>query len=386
MLLMVAVAGGLIYLGIVIYPPIHNAIMGLGNISSNGELPYIDDPYLDEAQPDEQEQIPARRPAQALRAVYAPPTLLGDAAALDAFLDSLPGAGLNAVMVDIKDRQGHVLHRTQNQNAIDWEAVAPDAFDLAGLSSRLEDRGLSLIVRMQTFRDAAAAGGNPDYAVQYRAPGTRWFDNFPGAGGRPWLNPHSEGARQYITDLALEAVELGAVMVVLDDFQFPTNSLTQDAYFGDTQGLSRAERLRQFADELTEILDEQGARLAVHMTSVSLASEPNLTLFGGPAADILSGHTLLSALPYQFPFGFAAEGLELQNPLENLDYTLTQIVSHATQLTESGLIVLLQGGSLPGGVQYTDEQIRAQSERLAQLGVREFIFYSPHESHYQLAG
>ena len=380
---MIAIVGGLVYLGMIIYPPIHDAIMNWRTYSATVDPTppiIVLDPTNGEEPDETPEPEPPPRPAEYLRAIYAPPELVSDPSAFDAFLDTLPGADLNAVMIDIKNAQGQVLHTSQVPNAVAWDAVVPGAIDLAELNQRLADRNLALIVRMSAFGDETAAIGNANYAVRANsADGPRWLD----WNNRRWLNPHSEGARQYLTDLALEAVELGAVMVVLDELRFPPNSETI-AVFPGADGLTRAQRLRQFADELTATLSEHEARLAIYMPSVALASPPNTTLFGGPAADILSEHTMLGALPYQFPAWFASEDLALPNPLEDLDYTIERIIAHAREQTDSQLIVLLQGGSLPEGAQYTDEQIMAQIDTLTRLGVREFVLFSPEVWQYQL--
>ena len=384
---MILLVGGLGYLGFIIYPPIHSAIMNWGETRSVETLPVPDD-VTGAENGDPLPPAPPPTPPRStdnIRAIYAPPALVNNEPALSAFLQSLPDAGINAVMVDIKDNAGQILHTSQHPQAA--ALTAEGAFDLGALSLQLEDLGLALIVRMSAFRDESAARAQPGWAVNFRGPGMLWLDNFPNMGGRPWLNPHSADARQYLIELSLEAVRLGAVMVVMDDFQFPPNSMYgQDAYFGDTGGMTRAERLRGFADELTDRLANSGARFAIYMTALTIASEPNTTFYGGPAEDILGRYTVLSALPYQFPFGFEAEGISLPNPLENLEYTLRQILPRITARIDSQPVVVLQGGSLPGGVQYTDEQVRSQVEILERLGVREFIFYAPYVGHYQVLG
>ena len=385
------IVAGLVYLGILIYPPIHSAIMNWESGRGNAALPQL--PGTGATEPgDEQQAVVAPPPvvrAGNLRAVYAPPALLADEAGFGAFISGLSGAGLNAVMVDIKSADGEVLFASQNQNANDWGAVVEDAFDLAALSEQLAGEGLFLVVRMSAFRDEIAARGQYSYSVLWQGAdtGLRWLDNLPGV-GRPWLSPHSEGARAYITELALEAAEAGAVMVVLDDVQFPPNSLTDDAYFGETGGLSRTQRLAAFAQDITETLAREGVRAAIYMPAIELvADQPNITFFGGPPAEILAEHTVLGALPYQFPpLGFESELLQLPDPLDDLSDTLTQVIGAVRGLTDSGLIVLIQGGSLPlGGMHYTDEQIMAQVETLAGLGIEEFIFFATYVGQYQLA-
>jgi len=389
-LFVIVALGGLIYLGTLIYPPVHSAIMnweaGRG-VVQQPQLPGGGGAGEPEAPVTEQQVVttsPAARVGN-LRAVYAPPALLADRAAFSAFISGLTDAGLNAVMVDIKNADGQVLFASDNRNANDWEAVVPGAFDLGELSEQLAGEGLSLVVRMSAFRDEIAARGNNDYYVMFEGTEMRWLDNLPGV-GRPWLNPHSEGARAYLTELALEAVGLGAVMVVLDDVQFPPNSLVQ-ADFGDTGGLGRNARLAAFAEEFTGALAAVGARGAIYMPAINLASdEPNVTFFGGSPAEILSEYTVLGALPFQFPFGFESESLQLPNPTEDLSATLTQVIRAVGGQVLGSTIVLIQGGSLPGGVQYTDAQIRGQVETLAGLGINEFIFYATYVGHYQVGG
>jgi len=391
-LFVVVSLGGLVYLGTLIYQPVHDAIMNWEPGRRDVQQPQLPGSGTAE-QPDPGEQAVSTPPPVAvragnLRAVYAPPALLADTAAFDEFIAGVAQAGMNAVMVDIKNPDGQVLFASANQNANDWEAVVDNAFDLGELGERLDQEGLSLVVRLSAFRDEIAARGNHDYAVMWQGQdsGTMWLDNFAAMGGRPWLSPHSQGARAYLTDLALEAVEHGAVMVVLDDVQFPPNSLTQDAYFGETGGLSRTQRLAAFAEEFTAALAGVGARGAVYIPAIHLvADEPNVTFFGGPPAEILGEYTVLGALPYQFfASGFESEILQLPDPLEDLAHTITQLLAAVRVQTDTNLIVLIQGGSLPGGAQYTDQQILGQVETLAGLGVEEFIFFAPYVGHYQL--
>jgi len=376
--LVVLAVFGLGYLGFVSYTPIYNAIMNRTQASSQPSPP----PQVPEASiPEEPEEAPPPEPEPAVpekfRAIYLPAALLKDNAALNSFLEGLKDTSLNAVMVDIKDKSGQVLFASQNQQANKWQAVAPDAIDLSALAARLEEQGLSLLVRMSAFRDEMAARGDKQLAVNYRAYGTLWLDNFQHLGGKPWLNPYSAGAQQYLLDLALEAVDCGARLVVLDDFCFPPNSMTGDAFFGDTQGVSRADVLKSFAQKFEETLSQKEARGAVYLTGAALAGGPNPTLYGGEAADIAAGRVLLGALPYQFSAeGFTSGKLTLRQPLQDPADTVKQVANLALQeLGDREVIALIQGGVEPQGVSYTAQQIVDQIKALEELGLEEYVLY-----------
>lgn len=384
--LIILAAIGLGYLGFVSYQPIYNAIMNRGEASPPAPLPP-ESPQASAAPPEEESPVPAPEPlppAQ-LQAVYLPPALMNNPAALERFLEEVENSSLNAVMVDIKDQSGQVLFATQNQQAMDWQAVSAQALDLSAFARRLEERGLFLVARMSAFRDETAARGDGKLAINYRAYGTLWLDNFQNQGGKPWLNPYSSGARQYLLDLALEAADCGAVLVVLDHVCFPPNSLTGDAYFGEAPGRSRAEALTAFAQEAQGALAQKGARGAIYLTGSALADEPNPTVYGGPAADIAAEHILLGALPYQFSDGYSTQKLTLRRPLEDPAATVKEVAALAQrELKERSVIPLIQGGAEPQGMVYTAQQIAAQIQALNALGLEEFILYCTDYTAYLL--
>lgn len=382
---------GLGYLGFISYQPIYNAVMNRGKDKPEPPPVEVSQPEGDPEAPDvitQPEPEPPPQTVTGLKGVYLPNSLVMNPAQLNAFLDGLADTSINAVMVDIKDKSGKVLFSTKHPEAREWDAIASGAFDLSSLNQLLSDRGLSLIVRMSAFRDETAARGNTDYAVCYRAPGTTWLDNFPEMGGKPWLNPYSQGARDYLTQLALEAVDCGAALVVLEDYHFPPNSLTGDAYFGDTGGASRNQALADFARQLEEAVSAKGARSAIYITTVALAAEPNLTTYGGDAADIPADTVMLGALPYQFFDGYSTDLLTISKPLSDPGATVKQAVTFAQgQLGERQIIPLIQGGNEPHlEIVYNAGQIAGQIKALEGLGIEEYLLYCTSPDAYLLEG
>ncbi len=368
--------------GYLSYEPVYNAIMGR-NAESEPSAPPSQMPSEPEAvsgsAPEPAPELESEPEPGPLRAVYLPPELAGNSTRLQTFLDT-HAAGetpVNTVLVDIKDKQGRVLFATRNELAAQAGAVVPEAIDLRELAQTLRNSGLGLAVRLSAFSDAAAAHFDSNMAVQYRAPGTLWLDNFPEQGGKPWLNPYSEAARGYIAELALEAAECGARYIMLDDCQFPPNSLTSDAFFGETGALTRAALLAGFVSGLEERLAEQGAACGVYVTAAALAAGANETIYGGEPVDILGGRIVLGCLPYQFPpEGYDTGGLQIKRPLENPDLTVRQAAAFAAEkLPGVTITALVQGGNEPEGVSYLARQLMRQADELARLGIEEYILY-----------
>ena len=362
----------LVLFGFLIYEPVSNAIMNWGE-SGTGILPSLPFPGSGEGETPPEAQQPEEGGLSAaavggggLRGVWAPSGLVQNPQAFEQFVASLPGAGLNAVMVDIKDGGGNILFESGDSDAIAFGAVVEDAFDLAALTARLADDGIYLIARMGAFSDEVAARGDTNLAVAFQQPGMLWLDNYAAAGGRPWLNPNSPDARDYLTRLAVEATRLGASLVVVDDLRFPPNSLA-NAHFGDMAG-GRVGVLSGFVDEITAAVEQAGGRLAVYMPAIFLADDtPNQTFFGGWPGDILGNTTVLGALPQQFPAGgFSSENLTLEAPAQDTMGTLSQIAEFGLEHLEGELILLIGGGA---------DYITPQAELLLSLGIEEFILF-----------
>jgi len=171
----------------------------------------------------------------------------------------------NTVMVEIKNADGYVLFNSSNQRALAWGAVTEDTVDLSALAEFLLERQLYLAVSMSSFLDPIAARADRlNNAIIHRPTGQIWLDNTLDLGGRPWLNPFSASAREYLMQIALEAADMGAVLVVFDNYHFPLD-VTNSADFGYIGGFTRSQVLTAFADEMHYALGERDIRFAVQM-------------------------------------------------------------------------------------------------------------------------
>lgn len=311
---------GLVCLGVMLYRPIYDAVMQFGEslrqsepVSSSGPEPDTG-PEPDSGSISEPEPEPPA-PVSGLNAVLMPREAAADPALLEEFLGSMP-EGANAVMFDIKNSAGEVMFHTRNAQASAWGAVSDGAVNLSGLAESLAEKNIRLIARIYAFRDPlAAAAGREECAVMYEDTDRIWIDNTAENGGKPWLNPYLPNVRQYIVELALEAVEQGAAMVVLADARFPDSSRIQ-ANFGPEAGtVSRSEALARFFDEFGAAIKSDSVRVAVELPALDAASQANWDVrYGGSPLDLPLPELLLDVTPEQFGAGFSENGLSIIDP------------------------------------------------------------------------
>lgn len=384
--LSVLAIAALVFAGFLVYDPLYRFLTA-DHSAGEVSLPEPEaEPESASAPEPEPEPEPEPAVVSDLRAVYLPTETALDAAALDAFLASLAGSEINAVMVDIKNAAGSVLFGTQNQNALQWGAVAENPLDLRALSAALEERELSLVVRMSAFRDPLAASAGRENAIFYRDTEMLWLDAAADAGGRPWLNPYAAGAREYVSALALEAADMGARMVVLENAQFPSYSESNAGFGPGSQDVTRSQILSLFIDELTAALRHKGARTAIYLPAISLTQESeNVTRYGGSPLDIAGDCILLGALPYQFGGGYDTGGLTVEQPVANPGGATEAILAYTVEAYQrSGaepptILPLLQGGSEPdvnAAAPYTKVQVDAQIGAVKAAGLSEYFLYS----------
>lgn len=313
---LVVLVAALVFLGTIIYQPVSNFIMSLGNWE-----PVVMEPSYPpesiglsgvESLPDTvseaEQQIP--KPVHGVQAVYLPYSIANNNTDLDSFIEKAAQTG-NAVMVDIKDSQGQVLFNTTNEYAVQWEGVIANPVDLRALSQKLKDKNLHLVVRMSLFSDPIAARGHRETnAILYQGSYTLWLDNTPDNGGKPWTHPYSDEVLQYNIQLASEAVDAGAALVVLDNVQFP-NDVTNSATFGDTGGVSRSDAMSAFVAAMQSALEAKGARTAVYLPASAVINPESVpdTRYGGSATAILGSSVILGLQESSSAPGVLSEAL-----------------------------------------------------------------------------
>lgn len=197
---------------------------------------------------------------QALKAFYLPDSALQSEDALKDTLMQAAQAGLDSVVLDMKDADGRLHYRSATAQAVQVNAFTDTAKNLSSIKklfTTIREAGLKPIVRLYAFRDNAAARALADCRISYQGqPGWVWYDGDPQNGGKAWLNPYSDGAQLYIIDLARELRDVGASAVLLDGVQFP--SFTGGADFGSSSNtsLSHGDVLKAFVEHARKLLGD----------------------------------------------------------------------------------------------------------------------------------
>ena len=191
--------------------------------------------------------------------IYLPYTAFKDTASLKTTLSQAADAGLNSVVVELKNQNGDLYYVSETEQGKTAAASIAGALTLSELTeafSAIRLQGLMPIARLYAFEDAVAPRTLPGAKVTTTGHADwTWYDGDPKNGGRPWLNPYADAAQSYIVALAEELYTAGAGAIMLDGVYFPTQTAQADFPVGEQASLSKGEVLRRFITRISALSD-----------------------------------------------------------------------------------------------------------------------------------
>lgn len=167
--------------------------------------------------------------------------------------EKLAKQGYNAMILPLKLDTGMLQYASVSEKALGSGAANGNLLTLREIQNAAHRYGVSCIAQFSTLSDHVYpnADMNASYSFQGNGGTTRWLDNKPDEGGKPWLDPFSDAAKAYLADLAKEIQESGFSQILCTDTVFP-HFYNSDA---DLLG-SRIQDNKQRKNALTSVLNE----------------------------------------------------------------------------------------------------------------------------------
>jgi len=390
MLVWAVMVATLVLIGIAIYEPVMEYIAQRGEGNPQGESSLPSEESSSEtssepssSQPEEQEPEPEEQ--QTRRAVYLAHSVLSDPVKLDSFLENALKNGASAVVVDVNNANGAVMHLSSVKTAQEGLAISDAAVDLGAVAEAITAKGLRPVARVYAFEDHVASYSLRRMACYYQSENILWYDNDPSNGGLPWLNPYSQEARNYVLQLAVESAGIGFEEVILAGLQFPRGYQLQDIYFGADTATPKADLLETFASQVQEQLNNMDVEMSVMLRAMDVI-EPNgfsygdgnpLERFQCPVYIDFSLGNMVNLFSNQYVFGEVV----LENNAEP-----SAVVKAATEALKPFLSAQTMENKGYRAVVGCDGQIsvdtlRMETEVLTEAGMKDIFFHSEFSSY-----
>lgn len=324
-----------------------------------------------------------------LHGLYLPGSFLTDSASLDSLIASCKTAGINTVVIDLKDENGKLYFNSPTASAL--KLVGTPVPDAAAAAAKLKANGIEPAARICCVTDSPAAYAIRDAAIKYSGNHSwLWLD----ASKKAWLNPYSAQASQYIASLAKEAVGMGYKTIYLDNVQFPTTDNLM--WFGDNTASTKEQALTGFVGSVAQAVTQAGGKTSVMMPgNVSIGHGIAVT---GQDQSIYSYRSdLLSPMLCPSLLGGGSVQVGTGNTISNPDLAPGETVSAVSAYLKTQATGTLLKSTVPfiqaftntnlagGNKQYTAADINGEISALKANGISSFILYNP-TGVYSLSG
>ena len=263
----------------------------------------------------------------------------GFTAGTNEFIRSLPdltAAGINSVVIDLKDVGGTLSWKSETPLAKKYNTDKMSCIDNPALMIReLHRNGLYVIGRIAVFRDECLAKRDKSLAIRSRRADTVWT-----AGGREiWCDPTNRTVQDYNIALAIEMADMGVDEVQFDYIRFPTGGDHGDAVFANHFGVkSREENIVSFLDRVHPELKKRGVPLSIDIFGVVAWGKEVDIKKTGQRIELLAGHCdVISPMLYPSHFNDDFDGYS--RPGDEPYYFITEGCKKVIALTGSGTIV-----------------------------------------------
>lgn len=188
--------------------------------------------------------------------------------------------GFDGLVADLKDETGKVLFHSDA--AQPYQGASSDSIDAQRLAQAIKQAGMTPIARIHTLKDRTAPHASKENSFLVSGSSSTWLDASPQKGGKPWLNPYRENARQYIVALAQELAVSGFEVIILDGFQFPDMQYRIDM---TQNSLQKTEILHQLLSEVQAAVGQTGA-IAIPQFDADIHQNNGDLAYGGTLSNI----------------------------------------------------------------------------------------------------
>ena len=155
-----------------------------------------------------------------LIASEAPASALSNSSSLSAVLAKAKSGGYNAVVVQLKDRNGYFRYKTAIEGAAD-SVLVTGTMTLEEIMKVFRENGIVPIAEIAVLSDEKGCELFTDMSYKcIDSPATSWLD-YSLSPPRRWANPDSSATREYFAKVTAELMTAGFENILLTDVIFP---------------------------------------------------------------------------------------------------------------------------------------------------------------------
>ncbi len=273
-------------------------------------------------------------------------------------------AGLNAVVLHVKDPHGWIRWKSNNQLAKKMGAIASYGLVEHALR-RLKEQGFWCIAKLDVFADHRLVYNNPFMGILDIRTGGPWNDK----NGLYWANPFDRKVWEYNIALAQELVDLGFDEIQFDYIRFPSDGdLSATHYPIKPDNLTRTESIGKFLETAYKKLKPTGITISVDVFGLVAWKTEDFGV--GQKIEAIAPHVDVICpmfYPSHFPKGFLGQQNPGESPLEIMELSTKRMQKRTGKKIRPWI----------QGFWYTPEDINAQIDGLSRAHTNSWSVWNP---------
>tara|TARA_Y100001936_G_scaffold251519_1_gene307781 strand:+ start:174 stop:1553 length:1380 start_codon:yes stop_codon:yes gene_type:complete len=284
------------------------------------ETKYLLDRYFDLLKKKEEEKLQKQRVEKqklfwqhdkyieyenGIRGIYLNGYLYGNESFKEKMHDLVFSTEINAVVIDIKSDNGHVLYETKVQEAININSIRVK-YSETDLSF-YKNKDIYLIGRLVAFQDPLFAKKHPESAVWDKKNDTLYKQ-----GKQYFLDPSDLRARKYILDLAVDACRIGFNEIQLDYIRYPDSQYKYMEFDLESTVENRTFSIQSFLYNVQQELHSEGCLLSADIFGYVLTNRADGGI-GQNLESIITSVDFISPMVYPSHYSRGSFGYESPN-------------------------------------------------------------------------
>lgn len=167
------------------------------------------------------EPVTTQRPAGITVAYLVPEEALQSLDAIEEAAKTCAAQGYTTMILPLKTEDGMLHYASSVPQALTCGASKESMLTLREITNAAGRYDIQCIAQFSTLKDRTYSNYFMEGSYVFTDSTTRWLDDKPEEGGKPWLNPFDEASGAYLSALAAEIEQSGVTGIICTDTVFP---------------------------------------------------------------------------------------------------------------------------------------------------------------------
>ena len=289
---------------------------------------------------------------------------------------------INAFVIDVKEDDGTLLFKMEAGEKYNPTANRRSPIkDINKFMKKLKDNNIYTIARIVSFKDPTYAKANPDKAIITKATGKP----FTNSDGVIWVSPHDRYLWEYNVAVAKEAALAGFDEIQFDYVRFPASNggkLDKELDYRNPKKESKPETIQKYLQYARKELEPLGVYVAADVYG-QVGSLPDDMALGQHWESVSNVVDYICPMIYPSHYGKGVYGLPVPDaePYKTVYRSTQDSMNRNANIDTPAMIrpwiQAFTARWVKGYIVYGPEQIELQVKALKDLGINEYILWSP---------